>query len=285
MDEVAPFRALARSAPRLEREEELVLTRLVREHNDTVAADKLARSHLRTVVAIALRYRRYGLPFAELISEGSFGLVHALGKFQPELGNRFSTYASYWIRAYMLEHIIRSFSMVGGGSGALRSKLFFKLRRERARTRALFGEGEAADHALATRIGIPAEQLAIMLGRLETRDLSIDARVSSDSAFSIADTLCAPDDQEEALSDSRWLAQQRSAIRVAVTELDPRERYVIENSLLAEQDDELSLAQIGRNLGVSRERARQLQTRAKRKLSRRIAALSRVPPQVRSVAA
>jgi RNA polymerase sigma-32 factor len=284
MDEVAPFRALARSAPRLEREEELILARRVRESNDTDAAEKLARSHFRSVVAIALRYRRYGLPFAELISEGSFGLVHALGKFQPELGNRFSTYASYWIRAYMLEHIIRSFSLVGGGSGALRSKLFFKLRRERARTRAIFGEGEAADHALADRVGVPKEQLLGMLGRLETRDLSIDARVSSDSAFSIADTLAAPDDQEEALSDLRWLAQQRSAIRVAVTELDPRERYVIENSLLADHDDELSLAQIGRNLGVSRERARQLQTRAKRKLSRRITALSR-QPQLRSFAA
>ena len=140
-----------------------MLTRRWSSHQDRAAADRLVRSHLRYVVAIALKYRRYGIPLSELIAEGNFGVVHALKKFEPERGNRFVTYAAYWIRAYILNYIIRSWSLVGVGSGALRSKMFFKLRRERVRITNLVGEGEEADEMLAQRFNMPTAQVTRMV--------------------------------------------------------------------------------------------------------------------------
>ncbi|MEO6600468.1 MAG: sigma-70 family RNA polymerase sigma factor, partial [Polyangiaceae bacterium] len=117
----------AHTYPELSREQEHALTvRWLTDRNES-AREKLVRAHLRYVVSIAFKYHRYGLPLAELVAEGNFGLVHALSKFDTDRGTRFVTYASYWIRAYILNHVIRSWSMVGG-SGALRSKMFFKLR-------------------------------------------------------------------------------------------------------------------------------------------------------------
>src|SRR6185436_15340827 len=110
----------------------------------------------------------------ELVAEGNFGLMRALTKFDPSRGNRFMTYATYWIRAYVIDYVIRTWSLVGGGSGALRSRLFFKIRRERARISSLLGEGEQADRALAERVGVSQAELAPMLRRLEVRDVSLD---------------------------------------------------------------------------------------------------------------
>ena len=143
------YMTMVQKLPKLTREDELELCKQWQNHADTKARDKLVRCHLRYVVAIALKYRRYGLPLSELIAEGNFGIVHALSKFEPDRGNRFVTYAAYWIRAYILNYIIRSWSLVGVGSGALRSKMFFKLRREKVRISNLVGEGEQADEMLA----------------------------------------------------------------------------------------------------------------------------------------
>ncbi len=117
----------------LGREEELELFERYRSTGDPRAKGTLLGSHLRYVVAIAIKYRRYRVSLDELVAEGNLGLAHALSKFDPHRGTRFVTYASYWIRAHILGHVIRSFSLVGVGSGAFRSKLFFKIRRERAR--------------------------------------------------------------------------------------------------------------------------------------------------------
>src|SRR6188474_976826 len=118
-----------RSLPRLEREEEHLLGLRARE-GDESAANALVESHLRYVVAVAMQYRRYGIPLSELIAEGSLGLMLAVAKFDPDQGTRFVTYAGYWIRAYVLDLVVRSARIVGGGAGALRSKVFFRLRRE-----------------------------------------------------------------------------------------------------------------------------------------------------------
>jgi RNA polymerase sigma-32 factor len=126
---ISRYIAMVQAFPQLSREEEMDLAKAWSERGDEEAADKLVRAHLRYVVAIALKYRRYGVPLSELIAEGNFGVVHALKKFQPDRGNRFVTYAAYWIRAYVLNYVIRSWSLVGAGSGALRSKMFFRLRR------------------------------------------------------------------------------------------------------------------------------------------------------------
>ena len=274
--EISPYLNRVRSYPVLNREEELVLVASWLEGKDTVARERLLAAHLRYVVAIALRYRRYGVPIEELVSEGNFGLVHALGKFEPSRGTRFVTYAAYWIRAYVLNHVIRSWSLVGVGSGALRSKMFFRLRRERVRIANLVGEGGEADSMLAQAMGLPAATVQAMVRRLDARDVSLDSKPFDDSSASLADLLASGDrSQEETLAASERDDQVRSAVQSAMLELDERERYIAEKRLMADHEEELSLAEIGRRLGVSRERARQLEVRTKRKLRRRIEELAR----------
>lgn len=253
------------------REEELELVKQFREHGSEPARDALVRAHLRHVVAIALKYRRYGLPVADLVAEGNFGVVHALSKFDATRGTRFVTYAAYWIRAYILNYIIRSWSLVGVGSGALRSKTFFKLRRERVRITNLVGEGPEADELLAKSMNLPTEKVTAMVRRLEARDLSLDAQVWDDSATTVLDTLVAPgNDQETQVGDLETRLNVQELVRDSLKHLDKRERYIVEKRLMADSEDELSLAEIGRRLGVSRERARQLEARARRKLKGRI---------------
>jgi RNA polymerase sigma-32 factor len=256
----------AKRAPRLGREQELELAMRWKQHGDRVAADVLARAHLRHVLTIALKYRHYGVAVSDLIAEGNFGVVHALGKFEPERGIRFVTYAAHWVRAYMLDHIIKTWSVVGGGTGALRSRLFFRLRRERVRVTNLLGEGEAAEREIASRLGVSPDELRAMVQRLEARDLSLDVRAAPDSAVGLIDLLPAPENQEQALLELQVGGSVKSAVARALGALDPRERYIAEQRLMADPAEELSLAEIGRNLGVSRERARQLEARTKRKL-------------------
>lgn len=262
--------------PQLSREAELELVERWQGKQDEAAKVELLNAHLRYVVAIALKYRRYGVPIDELVSEGNFGVVHALSKFEPGRGTRFVTYAAYWIRAYILNHIIRSWSLVGVGSGALRSKMFFKLRRERVKILNLVGEGEKADTMLAEAMNLPADKVAGMVRRLEARDLSLDAKVFDDSGTTLADMLASSESsQEETIANNEIGDQLRDAVGAAVASLDDRERYIVERRLMADGEEELSLAEIGRQLGVSRERARQLEARAKRKLKLRIEELSR----------
>jgi RNA polymerase sigma-32 factor len=271
------YKALVSNLPALERDEELALARRFRDAGDPIARDRLARSQLRTVVSIALRYRRYGLELSELIAEGNVGLVHALSKFDPERGNRLVTYASHWIRAYILESVLKSWSIVGGGSGALRTKLFFKLRRERARVANLVGEGEEAERLLAQRLDIEPEKLRVLLQQLEIRDLRLDASAGDgDSTARVVDTLPSLDrNQEELALRSEAAETARDAVGNALEALDERERFIVEQRFMADPEDQLSLAEIGRSLGFSRERARQLEARARRKLRARIVHLER----------
>jgi RNA polymerase sigma-32 factor len=263
------YLAFARSAPELGREEEAELCRLWKVAGDRRAANTLARAHMRNVVAIAMKYRHYGVPVGELVAEGNVGVVQALAKFQPERGVRFGTYASYWVRAQMLSHVIKSYSSVGGSDGPMRSQVFFKLRRERVRVANQFGTGDVADQALAERLGVSVDRVRGMLQRLDGRDVSLDAKVAADSG-KLLDRMPAPDDQEQELFARQVGGSLSGALRDAVSRLDPRERYIVEQRLMADSSEELSLAQIGRALGVSRERARQLEGRAKRKLCRLI---------------
>jgi RNA polymerase sigma-32 factor len=257
---------LAHFSP-LTRDRERELAMRWKQHGDSAAADELVKAHLRYVVATAVKFRRYGIPLDELIAEGSFGVVHALGKFDPERGTRFVTYAAYWIRAYILNYVLRSWSLVGSGAGALRSKNFFRLRRERARIFNLFTDETAAEEELAKRLEVPLPQLKTMLERLDTRDVSLDSQVFEGSGSRLVDTLVADErDQEASLVDDQARDHRVEAVRSAVVKLDDRERFIVESRMMADRDDELSLAEIGRRLGVSRERARQLEVRAKGKL-------------------
>ena len=255
--------------PVLSREQELALLRSWRDQNDERAREALVRSMLRHVVSIARRYQRYGVPLSELISEGNFGVVRALNKFDPERGTLFMTYASYWVRACILQHVLRSWSIVG--SGLPRSKLFFKLRRERAKLTSLTGEGERAAALLAERLNVSPARLQSLLERVDQRDFSLDTEVYQEGAMTLVNTLPAPGlNQEQLALACEFGVNAQDAVRDALTSLDERERYIVEHRLLADSEVQLSLAEIGRTLGVSRERARQLEERAKRKLKARI---------------
>jgi len=266
---ISRYISAARDEQALTREEEVELARKWRDSGDERAAEKLIRANLKYVVAIALSYRRYGLRLADLVSEGNLGLMMAMRKFDPERGVRFVTYAAYWSRAYILNYVIKSWSMVGGGSGPLRSKMFFKLRRERAMVSNLLGEGDEQKsmELLAERIGQTVEKTKELTRRLEARDVSLDVQQHEEGRATLLDALqdAAPT-QEERFFDEEKRDAVRSALATAVATLDDREKFIVEQRLMA--DEETSLAEIGRQLGVSRERARQLETRAKSKLKK-----------------
>jgi len=257
-----------RAIPRLSREEEHELA-LDAVKGDIQAAHRLVEANLRFVIAVALQYRRYGIPVSELIAEGSLGLMLAVRKFDPDRGTRFVTYAGYWIRAYVLNLVVKSASMVGGGSGVLRSKLFFRLRRERARLASLEQDQGRVVEELAERFHVDAERMSRMLRQLDAKDVSLDVASHPDSAHTMLETL--RDDsqnQEDELAASQQQTGLSGRLDVALDSLDRRERYIVEQRIMGE--DDVSLAELGRRLGVSRERARQIEARAKRKLRKQL---------------
>jgi RNA polymerase sigma-32 factor len=268
---LAEYISRVRNIPRLSREVEHDLA-LAARAGDSDAAHKLIEANLRFVVAVALQYRRYGIPISELIAEGSLGLILAVRKFDPERGTRFVTYAGYWIRAYVLDLVVKSASMVGGGSGALRSKLYFRLRRERARVSNHEQDQTRVVETLAQQFHVDTERMSRMLRQIDARDVSLDMTAHADSSMTMLDTL--QDDgasQEEELMASEQQHGLNDRLGSALGALDRRERYIVEQRIMG--DDEMSLAELGRRLGVSRERARQIEARAKRKLRKRLVGL------------
>ncbi|MCZ6805504.1 MAG: sigma-70 family RNA polymerase sigma factor [Deltaproteobacteria bacterium] len=253
-----------RAIPKLSREEEhgFALRAL---DGDQEAADKLVEANLRYVIAIALQYRRYGVKLGDLIAEGSVGLVTAVRKFDPHRGTRFVTYAGYWIRAFVLEAVVRSSTMIGAGSGPFRSKLFFRLRRERARLSNLIADPDELIEKLASEFETTPEKMTELLRRLDQREISLDAPAYHDSDATLVEMLPSAEEPQDVIVERQ---RRRSGIRTrlegALAVLDDRERLIVEKRILS--DDSASLASLGRELGVSRERARQLEVRAKKKL-------------------
>src|SRR5438128_9815191 len=178
----------------LDRETELKLARRWVKRGDVSAAQRLVCSNLRFVVKIANGYKSYGLRVADLVEEGNVGLLEAVKRFDPERGHRFMTYAAYWIRAYILAHVLKQRTLVGVGTGPLQSKLFFRLARERARLASSLGESGDLDQRLADTFGTTVERVQAMAGRLEGRDVSLDAQVGADGSASGMDFLT--DDSE-----------------------------------------------------------------------------------------
>ncbi len=269
---IRAYIARARRVPVLTRELEYELAVKIRDTNDPRAAEALADANLRYVVAIAVSYRRYGLPLADLVAEGNVGLVTALKKFDPDLGNRFVTYASYWIRAYILDFVLKSWSMVGVGAGPLRSKVFFRLRRERAQIATQTSDPVEANELLAARFGTTPTKIAELAQRMDVRDLSLDAKVHDDGTATVVDKMASPlPSQEDTFLQHEEAQSLSKCVREAVEGLDARERFIVNVRMMADDPDAMSLAEIGRSLGVSRERARQLEARAKEKLKKRLA--------------
>lgn len=261
-----------RKLPVLSREEEHDLAVRARE-GDREAVNRLVESNLRFVNAVALQYRRYGIRISDLIAEGNLGLMMAVRKFDPDRGTRFVTYAGYWIRAYVLDLIVRSTTMVGAGSGPLRSKLFFRLRRERAKVANLTENDEQRIAILAERFNTTPAKMRHMLQRLDSRDVSLNAPLYGDSTSTMMDTLLetGAGQEEEVIAHERQGLLERN-LADALSGLDQRERFIMERRYMG--DDNVSLAALGRQLGVSRERARQLEARAKDKLKKHLEPLA-----------
>lgn len=252
----------ARRAPRLSAEEELACIRAWRSKADQSAAAAVVAANLRHVVFKALEFRNYGIPVADLISEGNVGLMTALARFDETKGVRFATYATHWIRAHVVLAVMNSWSIASGARGALSSRVFFRLRRERARLLAS-GAGDNVLPQLAASFRVSEQRMQEMLMQIDHRGISLDHEEGGTGA---GIEVQSRDDQEKALASRQIEAQLGRAIERARPALSERETFILERRLMADPDDELSLGEISSHFGVSRERVRQLEVRTRAKL-------------------
>jgi RNA polymerase sigma-32 factor len=255
----------------LDRQEEYLLARRWREHGDRPAADKLVTSHLRLVAKIALSYRGYGLPIAEVISEGNIGLMRAVKRFEPEKGFRLTTYAMWWIKAAIQEYILRSWSLVKMGTTASQKKLFFNLRRAKSHISALEEGDMRPDQVMliAKRLGVTTQDVIDMNRRL-SGDTSLNAPIREDGdSDQRQDWLVDEcDSQEGILAASEEMNNRRAALSDALQVLNDRERCIFVARRLA--DEPAGLEDLAVEFGVSRERVRQIEARAFEKIQKAV---------------
>src|SRR5258705_8603198 len=267
------YLAEIRKFPLLDPQEEYMLAKRWREHEDRDAAHKLVTSHLRLVAKIAMGYRGYGLPINEVIAEGNIGLMQAVKRFEPERGFRLATYAMWWIRAAIQEYILRSWSLVKMGTTAAQKKLFFNLRRVKGQIEAL-EEGDLKPDqvsTIATRLGVPEEEVVNMNRRLSSPDSSLNAPMGAESDSEWQDWLADDTlDQETRLAESDELEERRTLLSTALEELTPRERDILEARRL--RDDPMTLEDLSVKYDISRERVRQIEVRAFEKLQEKMKA-------------
>jgi RNA polymerase sigma-32 factor len=259
-----------RKFPMLGKEEEFMLAKRWREHQDFDSARQLVNSHLRLVAKIAMGYRGYGLPIEEVISEGNVGLMQAVKKFEPDKGFRLATYAMWWIRASIQEYILRSWSLVKMGTTAAQKKLFFNLRKAKSEISALEEGDMHPDQVrqIATKLGVLDEEVVSMNRRLSGPDASLNAPLRADSENEWQDWLADDDavSQETQLAESEEKSIRMSLLEEAMTELTDRERHILTERRL--KDDPTTLEELASQYGVSRERVRQIEVRAFEKLQK-----------------
>jgi RNA polymerase sigma-32 factor len=271
-----------RRFPMLEPQEEYMLAKRWREHEDREAAHKLVTSHLRLVAKIAMGYRGYGLPIGEVISEGNVGLMQAVKRFEPERGFRLATYAMWWIRASIQEYILRSWSLVKMGTTASQKKLFFNLRKAKSQISAL-DEGDMRPEqvdTIAHRLGV-SKQDVIDMNRRMSGDASLNAPLREEGEGEWQDWLV--DDgtsQENLLADREEKDNRLGALHQALGVLNDRERRIFEARRLT--DDPITLEQLSDEFDISRERVRQIEVRAFEKVQAAVKAgvakLESLPP-------
>jgi RNA polymerase sigma-32 factor len=251
--------------PVLTVEEEFRLAVQLVKYNDMEAAEKLVVSNLRFVVKIAHEYRNYGIKLADLVQEGNIGLMHAVRKFDPYKGYRLISYAVWWIRAYIQNYIIKSWSLVKIGTTQAQRKLFFKLSQARKKLESL-SEKRPEFAEIAASLGVSAEQIEEMDLRMSGRDLSLDAAVTEDGETTHLDYLVHEgEDQETALIRKEEMALVQHNIAGALAKLSEKESFIIRNRVMA--DNPLTLQAIGDRYHITRERARQIEKQALKKLA------------------
>ena len=266
------FVKAAMAAPFLERDEERALAVRWRDQRDDVALHKLTSAHMRLVISIASRFRHYGLPAADLVQEGHVGLLEAAARFEPEREVRFSTYATWWIRASMQDYILRNWSIVRGGTSSAQKALFFNLRRLRAR---MMRDGQRPSVAMFAEIGkaigVSSKDVEVMDTRLSGPDVSLNAPLADNSEQQgaaervdfLVDDAPLPD---ESVSDSIDTARRARWLADALAILSERELRIVRERCLV--DEVATLESLGSRLGISKERVRQIESRAIEKLRR-----------------
>jgi RNA polymerase sigma-32 factor len=264
--------------PLLSVEEEQRLARIFRADGDTRAAHRLVTANLRFVVKVAYEYRSYGFRMADLIQEGNIGLMKAVQKFDPDKGIRLISYAVWWIRAYIQNYILKSWSLVKLGTTQAQRKLFFSLARTKRELDKLSVEhgvdsdGQDASK-VARKLRVKPTEVREMEQRMEGRDLSLDAPMGEDGSYTHVDFVVAGGTgQDDELSGAQEQQLLSGKVGEALAHLDSRERYIIEMRVMS--DRPLTLKELGEHFGFSRERARQLEIRAKEKLKQELQALA-----------
>lgn len=269
--ELASLLQNIRNFPILTSEEERDLAKRWHDNGDKEAAHKLVTSHLRLVAKAAFGMRNYGLPVADLFSEGTIGLMHAVKKFDPDRGFRLATYAIWWIKSAIAAYILDNWSLVPLGTKAAQKKLFFSLSRIKANL-GMIEQGDITPEQaalIATETGVPALEIIDMNRRLTGRDMSLNTpiRSSSDDDIETERQDLLVDDSatpEDILADIEEREYRLSLLEIALATLPEREREILVMRRLT--DDPMKLEDIGKQLGVSRERVRQLENRAYAKL-------------------
>lgn len=265
----AQFIGWAQAQPQLDKSAERELLRRYRATGDRAAAERVVSANLRHVVALALRYRRLSPSLSELIAQGNLGLLIALERFDPERDVRFATYANHWVRAEILGNVLASRALVGAGRGDLRARYAWRLTRDAARSASLHGGDGLAQ--LTERYGKSHEELSRVLAKQEQRDASLEAPISARSELTLHDCLAADASTSEELCAERERTPELAhEVARATADLSERERFIVQHRLMADPETQLSLSDIGKRFGVSRERARQLEARLKARLRERL---------------
>jgi RNA polymerase sigma-32 factor len=252
--------------PLLTQEEEFQLAVIYRKNNDIQAAQKLITSNLRFVVKVAFEYKSYGVKLLDLIQEGNIGLMMAVKKFDPYKGYRFISYAIWWIRAYIQNFIIKSWSLVKIGTTQAQKKLFYKIGKVRKALESNQEDEKRYEH-LASNLDVDKEDIIEMEQRMSSRDLSLDTPFDEGHELTPLELLQEQSpNQEEALAEKQERKMQEREVLNAMKRLNEKEVYVIKNRIMA--DEPLTLQEIGSHLKLSRERVRQIENEALKKLKK-----------------
>jgi len=253
--------------PMLEKEEEWDLALRWRDHQDRRALDKLIGSYVRLVVKLASKFKHYGLANSDLVQEGVLGLMQAANRFEPERELRFSTYASWWVKSFMQDYVLRNWSIVRSGSTSQRKSLFFNMRRMRAQLEHHNQNlsSSAMDEKVSKAFNISLGEVQGMFARFSSGDQSLNMTIGAEGESEIGDFLVDETANPEAqVMESHDRQEHQSWVHKAMAKLSPRERQIIIDRRLV--DAPMTLEQIGQKIGVSKERVRQLEARAMDKL-------------------